>query len=323
MKECIHGDFRNIRVNRKTIYKYKYIFTVFTPTFNRASTICRVWESLRKQTFRDFEWLIVDDGSTDNTKELVEQWQEEADFPIRYYYQENQGKHIAFNRAVKLAKGELFLPLDSDDACIPEALERFWYHWNNIPNHLRNGFSGVTCLCQDEKGNLVGDKFPQDVMDSDELEMKHRFKVKGEKWGFHRTDVLKQFPFPDLPKVGLIPESIVWDAIALRYKKRFINEILRTAVAGPGGLTEQVKHNPALHSFGRRLYHKENLNRYINDWLFCDPMNFIRSAVNYVRFSFHQRITPKGQWRELTNWKAKFLYIIAFPVGWLMYIRDK
>ena len=302
--------------------KHEYKFTVFTPTFNRGYILYRVYESLKVQTFRDFEWVIIDDGSMDNTKELVDQWQRKVDFPIRCSYQENQGKHIAFNRAIKLARGELFLPLDSDDACVPETLERFWYHWNNIPNHIRDAFSGVTCLCQDENGKLVGDKFPQDVMDSDELEMKHRFKVRGEKWGFHRTDVLKRFPFPDLPKIGLIPESIVWDAIASRYKKRFINEILRTAVAGPGGLTEQAKQNPALHAFGRRMYYRENLDNHIG-WIIYDPVAFLRSAVNYVRFSLHRKVSFGKQWWDLTNWKSKFLYVIALPIGWSVYLRDR
>lgn len=304
---------------------YKYKFTVFTPVFNGASTLHRVYESLKAQTLSDFEWLIVDDGSTDNTKELVERWQKEADFPIRYFYQENQGKHIAFNRAVKLAQGELFLPLDADDACVPEALERFLYHWNSIPEDVRHAFSGITCLCKDEQGNIVGDRFPKDVIDSDELEMPHRYKVRGEKWGFHRTDVLKQFPFPDLPKVGLIPEGIVWNRIAVSYKKRFINEPLRiyySAALRPEQFTAQLKMEPARHAFGRRLYHCENLNRYIY-WLRYDPIDFCKSAVSYVRFSLHLKIPLKTQWRELTNWKAKALFVVALPIGYVIYGLDK
>jgi len=303
---------------------YKYKFTVFTPVFNGASTLHRVYESLKNQTFKDFEWLIIDDGSTDNTKELVAQWQREADFPIRYFYQENQGKHIAFNRAVQLAEGELFVPLDADDACTPEALERFWYHWNSIPEHMRNQFTGVTCLCKNESGNIVGDKFPQNVMDSDELEMKHKYKIRGEKWGFHRTEVLKEFPFPELSKVGLIPESIVWDAIATKYKKRFINEALRiyySAELRPGRLTTQLKRNPARHAFGRRLYHRENLNNYIH-WMRYDPVDFLKSAMNYVRFSLHRKISLKAQWCELTNYKARTLYLLALPLGYLVFILD-
>jgi glycosyltransferase involved in cell wall biosynthesis len=305
--------------------KYEYAFTVFTPSFNRAHTLHRVWDSLKAQTFRNFEWLIVDDGSTDNTEELVRKWQKETDFPIRYFYQDNQGKHIAFNRAVKLAKGKLFLPLDSDDACVPETLERFWYHWNNIPDHLRDAFSGVTCLCKDENDNIIGDKFPLDVIDSDELEMPHKYKVRGEKWGFHRTEVLREFPFPELPRMGHMPESIVWNAIAARYKKRFVNEALRTyylAIPKPDCLTVQMKKSPAQHALGRRLYHKDNLNKYIY-WMRHDPVDFCKSAVNYVRFSLHMGISFRKQWRELTNWKAKFLDIVALPVGWLVYLRDR
>ncbi len=304
---------------------YLYKFTVFTPVFNGAATLHRVYESLKAQTFRDFEWLIIDDGSTDNTRKLVEQWQREADFPIRYFYQENQGKHIAFNRAVKLAQGQLFLPLDHDDGCVPEALERLWFHWNNIPEHIRVNFSGVTCLCKDENGDIVGDKFPQDVMDSDELEMPHKYKVRGEKWGFHRTEVLKIFPFPEIPNIGYMPESIVWNRIALGYKKRFVNEPLRiffSATPRPERLTTQVKGNPARHAFGRRLYHCENLNYYIR-WFRHDPIDFCKSAVNYVRFSLHMKIPLKKQWQELTNRIAKMLYIIALPAGWAIYRLDK
>jgi len=304
---------------------HKFTFTVFTAAFNSARTLYRVYESLKEQTFRDFEWLIVDDGSTDNTKELIERWQREAEFTIRYFFQENQGKHIAFNRAVKLAQGELFLPLDHDDACIPQTLERFLYHWNNIPNNLRDNFSGITCLCQDEKGNIVGDKFPRDVIDSDELEMPHRYKVKGEKWGFHRINVLKQFPFPELPQVGYMPESIVWSAIAQRYKKRFINEPLRiyyTIEDTSAQLTKDTKLNLAKHALGRRLYHQDNLNEYIG-WITYDPVDFLRSAVNYVRFSLHRGIGIKRQWCELTNMEAKLLYMLGFPIGWLVYQSDK
>src|SRR5216684_1317229 len=116
----------------ETNTNYRYVFTVFTPTFNRSLTLSRVYESLRLQTFRDFEWLIVDDGSTDGTKGLVEKWQAESAFAIRYIYQENQGKPAAFNHGVQEARGELFLTLDSDDACVPQALERLKCHWDGI-----------------------------------------------------------------------------------------------------------------------------------------------------------------------------------------------
>src|SRR5258708_17921278 len=134
---------------------YRYVFTVFTPTFNRSQTLSRVYESLRLQTFRDFEWLIVDDGSTDGTKELVERWQTVSGFPIRYIYQENQGKPAAFNHGVQEARGELFLTLDSDDACVPHALERLKYHWDGIPTAEKDKFSAVNSECRGQSWRLV------------------------------------------------------------------------------------------------------------------------------------------------------------------------
>ena len=304
----------------KRLYKYK--FTVFTPTFNRANTLERVFNSLVSQTFRDFEWIVVDDGSTDNTKKLIERWKKEADFTIRYFYQENKGKHIAFNIGVKLANGELFVPADSDDVFTPEALERFLYHWNNVPADKRNNFSGVTCLCQDENGNIIGDKFPKDIMDSNGLEMSHKYKIKGEKWGFYRTDVLRNFPFPDISNVGYIPESLVWHAITTKYKKRFVNDVLRIYFKGPDQIMLQTKKKPSKYAFGRQLYHRENLNKYIF-WAKYDPLGFLKSAVNYVRFSLHLGIGFRKQLNDLANWKAKLLYIIALPMGWLVYLREK
>ena len=196
---------------------YQYVFTVFTPTFNRAHTLHRVYESLKAQTYRDFEWLIVDDGSTDNTRKLVEQWQQENLFPIRYLYQENSGKHIAFNRGVREAKGELFLTFDSDDSCVPQALERFKYHWDSIPEDKKEKFSAVTALCINQEGEQIGNSFPFEVTDSDSIEIRTKYGVVGEKWGFQRTEVLKMFPFPEIPGEKFITEGIVWNRLSRQY----------------------------------------------------------------------------------------------------------
>src|SRR5687767_5062754 len=210
---------------------YDYAFTVFTPTYNRAHTLERVYASLDAQSFRDFEWLIVDDGSTDDTRSLVERWRQQARFPIRYLWQENSGKHVAFNVAVREARGELFLPFDSDDGCVPHALECFRRHWESIPGDRRARFSAVTALCKDQHGNLVGSKFPYAVTDSNSLEIHYRFHVTGEKWGFHRTEVLRQYPFPEI-RATHVPESVVWGKIALRYSTRFVNDVLRIYYIG-------------------------------------------------------------------------------------------
>jgi glycosyltransferase involved in cell wall biosynthesis len=301
---------------------YQYTFTVFTATYNRAHTINRVYESLKSQSFLDFEWLIIDDGSSDGTYELIQHWQTQAPFPIRYAWQENQGKHIAFNRGVKEAKGELFLQLDSDDSCIPEALERFKSHWDAIPVGEQALFSAVTALCMNERGGLIGDKFPLDVLDSDSMEIRYRYKVKGDKWGFHRTEVLQNFPFPDSYR-GLVPEGVVWSAIASKYKTRFINEMLHVYWSDENADSDQLtkESNPFKYAAGLALWHQSILNHDIV-WLRFAPEQFLRSAVHYVRFSSHMGKNIFEQVRNLNNLAARTLWAIALPFGLLIHSME-
>ncbi len=297
------------------------LFTVFTATFNRADTLHRAFESLQAQTFRDFEWLIVDDGSSDHTRGLVETWQQTADFPIRYSWQPNQGKHIAFNAGVRDAQGELLMVLDSDDACLPHALERFAFHWRSIPEDQRHLFCGVMSHCIDVQGHLVGDRFPQDIMDSNFAEILFKYKVRGEKWWILRTDVLKQFPFP----VGgskYIPESIIWRKIAQHYTWRFINEALRIYYEGQAGRPDQLTQAPMNRiSLGCLMDNQSRLNDEIR-WSRHAPLIFLRSAALYSRFSFHVGQGLKAQVRGLHNPLARLLWAISFPIGYLFYRLD-
>jgi glycosyltransferase involved in cell wall biosynthesis len=299
----------------------RYLFTVFTPTYNRAQTLPRVYESLQRQTFRDFEWLIVDDGSTDNTRELIARWQAESNFPIRYIFQANQGKPAAFNHGVQEARGELLLTLDSDDGCVPEALERFKYHWDSIPAQDKDKFSAVTVLCKDQNGNLVGDKFPRDVMDSDTIEVTFKHRVTGEKWGFQRTDVLKKFPFPAVPNAKFISESVVWYALSRKYKTRYVNEALRIYHVHDGAEDHLSTLSSSVLS-GRAYLHRYVLNEMI-DWLFRTPRSLFRSAINFSRYSFGLGIGPLSQLKELRSTTARVLVAASMPVGFLMSLRDQ
>ncbi len=303
---------------------YRYTFTVFTPTYNRAHTLGQVFESLNSQTFRDFEWLIVDDGSTDNTELLIRQWQMMSDFPIRYIRQEHAGKHIAFNRAVREAKGELLLNLDSDDACVSEALERFKYHWDSIPESKRAQFSAVTALCKTSNGAIIGDRFPYDPTDSDSSEIRFRYRIGGEKWGFQRTDVLKDFPFPEVQGGSYIPEGIVWTAIAKRYKTRYVNEPLRIyRVAPVSGPSDQLmsRQNPKSHAVGGIMEHKNILNYEMRYFRYA-PDQFLRSAVHYGRFSFHCGIGLREQVKQLGPFVSRLLWLLALPAAYIVYKKD-
>ncbi len=303
---------------------YLYTFTIFTPTYNRAHTLHRVYESLQKQTFRDFEWLILDDGSSDGTSELVKSWQNETDFLIRYSWQENQGINITINRGVLDATGQLFLIIGSDDSFVPETLERFLYYWNAIPIDRRNNFVGVTACCKDQNGNLIGGGLPEEIIDSDSIEIRFKYKIKGEMWGFLRTEILKQFPFPVIPGTKYVPEGLIWNVIAEKFKTRFINVPLRVYWSDEKNNSDQLTktRTPGLYAKGLVFWHQSRLNNEIN-WFFHDPREFFRSAVHYGRFSLHAGIGARVQFRMLENNLARGLWFLMFPLALVLFIKDK
>jgi len=199
-------------------------FTIFTPIFNRKHTIHRVWESLIAQTNKNFEWILIDNGSKDGIETLLEEYKSKADFPVTIIYQENLGKYKAFNRVVHLAKGELLFPADSDDTFEPNLIERMSEVW---AKYKADDVSGITMLCKDEEGGIVGDEFPFAEGVSTYKDILYKHNVKGEKWGCIRVDILKQYPFPTNFNVKYFPDAYVWDQIGLKYKTVFINEPLR------------------------------------------------------------------------------------------------
>jgi glycosyltransferase involved in cell wall biosynthesis len=288
-------------------------FTVFTPTYNRAHTLPRVYESLKKQTNRNFEWLVVDDGSSDGTADLITGWQAEGTLNIRYFAQKNQGKHVAFNRGVLEANGELFLTLDSDDTCVPNALERLDYYWQGIPNAERIHFSGIGCLCMSARGEIVGTRFPADVMDTDLITLAIRHKVVGEKWGFHRTEILKQHPFPVFNGERFSPEGIVWNRIGRKYKLRFINEPLRIYEYLPDGLTANIIRLRARNPRGVGLYYSEYMK------LAIPTYHKWKAIINYFRFSAHAGISPLKSAKEVNEFPE---VLILLPIGYFIYHND-
>jgi len=295
--------------------EYEYTFTVFTPTFNRAHTLHRGYQSLCAQTFRDFEWLVVDDGSTDSTPELIQEWQQKANYPIQYIRQENLGKHTAINRAAQAARGELFLFLDSDDAYVPNAFERYKYHWDTIPGEQKHRFSAVSSLTIDPQGRVIGSRFPYDPTDSDSLEIRYKYKVTGEKRGFHRTDVVREFPLPRFENEKIAIDSLLWNRIALKYKTRYVNEALMIYYPTPNNMGARRFISRARNPRGARQYYWELIG--------CgypfSPAALIKEYANYVRFSIHAGVPIRD---ILQDAPSQVYCLAAFPLGWAVYRRD-
>ncbi len=290
---------------------HSYKFTVFTPVYNRSKELINVYKSLVSQTYIDFEWLIVDDGSSDGTKEIVEDWINEDKLSINYIYKKNGGKHTAHNLGVKNAKGELFLILDSDDTCVENALEILLKSWDSIDKTQKALFSGITCLCQDYDENIIGDIFKEDVVD--EYPIYIMPYMKGEKWGFHKTDILKNFLFPEYKNEKFIAESLIWNRISSLYKVRHINTPLRNYNYQNDGLSANSLKIRLLSPKGTRLFYEESLD------LPFEYKKKLRNASNLIRYSLHGQYLQEI-WLKII--KKPYL-MLSFPLGFFLYLKDK
>lgn len=222
---------------------FTHKITVFTPTYNRAYIIEDLYRSLQRQTYRDFEWVVVDDGSGDNTQELFAKWIQEGNFfPIRYHKQENGGKCRAINQGLKMAQGELFFTVDSDDYLTEDALEKV-AHWDaELPKDgTYCGFAGNRGTTPEETPNRL---FEGGYLDGSALDRYGAIDeiygaVDGERAYVFYTDIHKKYLYPEFPGEKFLTESVVWDKMAHDgYKMRFYNDIIWIWEYKPDGLTK-------------------------------------------------------------------------------------
>lgn len=298
------------------------LFTIFTATYNRASLLPRAYASVQAQTLRDFEWLIIDDGSTDNTEELVRQWQQEADFEIRYVKQPNGGKHTAFDHAGRIHRGQFMTPLDSDDELVPQALERYYYHWSNLTEQQKKEVGNIVCLTQDQNGNLVGDKFPKQTQIVDLIKMYHVKGIKGEKGGIVTSEVFSKYTFPESIRNVYIPEEVFQQQFAKDWKSLCINEVLRIYWIDERDDHDGEKMLTKANYPGNQLLHLGYLN--FNMRLFWyRPRLFYVNAVFYVKLSFHLGQSVSSQFKAVKTWSGKLLWLLALPTGYFIYRKEK
>lgn len=216
------------------------MITVFTPTYNRGYIIESLYRSLQKQTFRDFEWIVVDDGSTDSTEALFAKFlEEDNDFKITYIKKENGGKHRAINIGLDLAKGDLFFIVDSDDSLPPHSLQKIREIEKTIPEKEKHHFGGVCGLKGYSPDKIVGRTFDGDYLDITSLD-RDKYHITGDKSEVFYTDVLRKFKFPEFDGENFVTECVVWDKIAFEgYLLRFFNDIVYICDYLPDGLTAQ------------------------------------------------------------------------------------
>lgn len=283
------------------------MITVFTPTYNRIATLPRLYESLISQTYTVFEWLIVDDGSTDNTESLIKSYISDGRLSIRYFQQENGGKHRAINRGVKLAKGDLFFIVDSDDYLLPDSLMLLNRYYEEIRNN--NAFAGVSGSRCYPDGKRIGGEVSYKVIDSDPVEIRQKWHVEGDMAEAWKTVILKKYPFPEFPGEKFLTEAVVWNEIAKKYKLRYFHEMIYCCEYLDGGLTKNIRRHHRNSPRGTRLFYSSLLHdkRY-------SLIRHLMDAASYWRYTW--------KFKDDTRYRLPLWSYLMFPVGVVYYYID-
>ena len=288
--------------------------SILTPTYNRGKLLLPLYESLKNLTFENFEWLIVDDGSEDDTEQYALSWIahniENAEFPIRYIKKSNGGKHTAINRGVREANGELILILDSDDTLPEDSLATIAQYYEQCKGY--KDCAGVCGLMAHHDGQLIGTGFPKEPMYESALQFRYAEKgnVTGDLLEVYKTSVMREFPFPEIENEKFCPESLVWNRIANKYKLFCFNKVVYYRDYLDGGLTSKIVRIRMNSPIASTMTYAEMLDYNISlKWK-------IRSAINYWRFKYC--IKNKSLKAPAVKWYWKAFQII----GLIMHLKD-
>ena len=284
--------------------------TIFTPAYNRAHLLPRLYESLKKQTSQDFIWLVVDDGSADDTRHLMNSYIAEGILDIQYIYQENQGMHGAHNTAYENIKTELNTCIDSDDFMPENAVEIILNKWKTTTAEDKLKYSGIVGLDADMQGNIIGTKFTTETTTLEDFYLRGG---TGDKKLVYRTEVMQKYPpyplFRGEKYVGLAYKYLLADQ---EYQLITINEVLIIVDYQEGGssnnMFRQYYKNPKGFAFLRKqgmVLSKSGKKRF-------------QEAVHYVSSSL---ITRNG--RFIQESPKKLLTILAIPAGIALYTLIK
>ena len=287
-------------------------FTIFTPTFNRKELLEKLYKSLQKQTFKDFEWLIVDDGSDDGTKEKAEEFLSEKKLNIKYYFKENGGKQRAYNFATDKANGELFICLDSDDEYVENGLETILKYWKKYEKN--SNIAGMGYLSTYPDREVIGSSFPEKEMISTQFDIYNKYGVKGDKGLMFRTEIIKKYKFPVFDDEKFITEAVVYNRICEKYKMVYVNEKIEIKEYQEDGLTAKYNNLLLRNPKGQALYHNE-----INSQNLSFKQKILNNAV-YYKFC---RAAGYKFGKIFKKNKNKLFLIFALGIGEYMWQKEK
>lgn len=282
--------------------------TICTPTYNRGHLLKNIYDSIAIQQFNDFEWLIIDDGSTDNTEQIVNGFINEKLINIKYIKKENGGKHTALNIGIDNAKGELFWIVDSDDYIKEESLKYVWEQWEKIDK--KQCFAGIAGLRGYKDGSIIGTKTFGEYIDTDALSYRYKYRIIGDKSEIYRSDILKKYRFPEFQGEKYLTEAVVWNRIANDgLNLRYLNKVIYICEYLEGGLTNTSDKNIMDSWKGTTLYYKELLS--YKEVPLRDKI--LNGARAYLHYCYEKKIGFKG----ILNITKNPMYIL---LSWIIYI---
>lgn len=216
------------------------MITIFTPTYNRAELLWRLFASIAKQSCKDLEWIIIDDGSEDDTESNVKRMIEVADFRIKYFFQKNRGKHVAHNKGVELAEGELFFCVDSDDFLADTyVIERILTLWKE---HKSNDeCAGIISLKALQNGSLLGKTMPTDIREVSSFALAHKYGCSGEKNYIFNTRLIRCISYPEFENEIFCPDSFICDKLSYSHTMLLHNHIDVICEYRSDGLSKRFK----------------------------------------------------------------------------------
>lgn len=288
------------------------LLTIFTPTYNRAYTLHKCYESLKSQSNKDFIWLIIDDGSSDNTEDLVSSWMKENIISIRYHQQTNQGMHGAHNTAYNLIDTELNMCIDSDDYMPSDAVEKIVSFWGENGSEDLGGIVGLDC---NNNGEVIGTELPKGIKTSTLFDLYHKYGVKGDKKLVYRTKLTKKYPYPIYHNEKLVPLSYKYFMLDQECELLLMNEALCCVEYLPDGSSMNILKQYKISPKGFQFYRMEMMK------LPNAPLPFkFKQAIHYVSCSIFADSKS-----FLSQSPQKLLTLIAFPFGIILnkYIMTK
>ena len=288
------------------------LIAVITPTYNRAKLLPRLFESLKNQESANFNWYIIDDGSTDNTEELVKSFKSD-NFDINYIKKENGGKHTALNTAMQKVLEELSFIVDSDDYLTSNAIKVIEEDYNLISNN--NDICGIGYLRCYNDMSVVGKEYTQNGITESFISQRINKNIYGDKAEVFKTEILKNYPFPVFEKENFVSESTVWCDIALKYKMMFFNKKIYICEYQADGLSSGVH---------KRLFNNPNGSVACYLKMSTKPFKLkykIKYTIAFSMYAFRAKIKVKKQYKMANS---KFIYICTFPVAFMFYkLRQK